>query len=84
MTNVKLTPEQWHKILAFLRTRTDLYISKPTTCKRLMNAVLYMTRSGIQWRLLPNKYGKWNTIYKRFNRWAEQGIWQASCNTRRT
>jgi transposase len=77
VTNVKLTPEQWKRILEFLRTRTDLYIGKPTDCKRFMNAVLYMTRSGIQWRLLPKKYGKWNSIYKRFNRWSEQNIWQA-------
>ena len=77
MTNVKLTLEQWKRILEFLRTRTDLYIGKPTDCKRFVNAVLYMTRSGIQWRLLPKKYGKWNSIYKRFNRWSEQSIWQA-------
>jgi transposase len=77
VTNVKLTTEQWKRILEFLRTRTDLYIGKPTACKRFLNAVLYMTRSGIQWRLLPKKYGDWNSIYKRFSRWAERGIWQA-------
>jgi transposase len=77
VTNVKLTLEQWKKILEFLRTRTDLYIGKPTTCKRFINAILFITRSGIQWRLLPKKYGHWNSIYKRFNRWTEQGIWAA-------
>ena len=57
MTNVKLTLDQWKRILEFLRTRTDLYVGKPTDCKRFVNAILYMTRSGIQWRLLPKKYG---------------------------
>jgi transposase len=89
VTNVKLTPEQWKRILEFLRTRIDLYIGKPTDCKRFVNAVLYMTRSGIQGRLLPKKYGKCLgltpapdglaalTGCSRFNRWSEQNIWQA-------
>jgi transposase len=77
VSNTKLTLEQWKNILAFLRTRTDLYVGKPTDCKRFINAVLWMTRSGAQWRLLPSSYGDWNSVYKRFDRWAERGIWQA-------
>jgi transposase len=76
VTNVKLTPDQWKKILNFLRSRNDIYIGKPTDCKRFINAIFYMTRSGIQWRLLPRKYGEWNSVFKRFDRWAEKQIWQ--------
>ena len=66
MSNIKLTHQQWKQILEFLRTRSDLYVGKPLTCKHFITGVLWMTRSGAQWRLLPKKYGEWNAIYKRF------------------
>ena len=40
-------------------------------------AVLYVLRTGISWRDLPEHYGAWHTIYTRFKRWSEQGLfWQ--------
>jgi transposase len=77
VTNIKLTHQQWNKILEFLRTRSDLYVGQPLTCKHFVTGVLWMTRSGAQWRLLPKKYGEWNAVYKRFDRWSERGIWTA-------
>ena len=39
----------------------------------LINAVLWIARSGAPWRDLPERYGEWNPIYQRFNRWAKRG-----------
>lgn len=75
MSNDKLTLIQWKKILGFLRTRSDLYVGQPLKCKHFVNGVLWMTRSGSQWRFLPKKYGDWNSVYKRFDRWSKRGIW---------
>ena len=33
-------------------------------------------RCGAPWRDVPPKYGSWNTIYRRFRRWSEAGVWE--------
>ena len=41
-----------------------------------MEAMFWMARTGAQWRELPKKYGKWNSIFSRFNAWAKKQIWE--------
>ena len=76
MSRLELSEDQWTKILQFLRGRTDLYVGQESECRRFMEAVLWVDRSGAQWRLLPSEYGNWNSVYKRFARWADRGIWE--------
>ncbi|WP_048349651.1 IS5/IS1182 family transposase [Bifidobacterium scardovii] len=38
-----------------------------------VNALLWMCRTGAPWRDLPECYGKWITVYQRFNRWSGNG-----------
>ena len=72
---VKLPDKQWTKIQSFLQTCPDLYVGKETDCRRFVEGVLWVTRSGAQWRLLPGEYGNWNSVYKRFARWCDKGVW---------
>ena len=76
MSRLELSPDKWTKILQFLRSRTDLYAGQEEECRRFIEAVLWVDRSGAQWRLLPAEYGNWNSVYKRFARWADRSIWE--------
>ena len=41
----------------------------------LINGILWILHSGAPWRDLPERYGPWQTVYDRFNRWRRDGTW---------
>jgi transposase len=75
MSQVRLNDEQWNKVVNLLRQDVRAYVGDEGECRRYVEAVLWITRSGAPWRLLPAEYGRWNTIYKRYARWCEAGVW---------
>jgi transposase len=50
---------------------------RPWSAHRLtVEGVAWRFRTGAPWRDLPERFGKWNTVYKTFDRWASDGTWQ--------
>jgi len=42
---------------------------------QVLNGIFWHLRTGSQWRDLPERYGPWQTVYERFNRWRQEGVW---------
>jgi len=70
-----LTDRQWQIIRPYLppvhrRGRRPI-------CRRwVVNAILYVVRTGCQWRMLPSSFPNWSTVYGIFWRWRNEGLWQ--------
>lgn len=43
--------------------------------RKFVNAVLWIARTGAPWRDLPRRLGRWNSVWRRFRRWAGAGVW---------
>lgn len=69
----ELTDEQWHKIESLLPTHTRGRPAQHDN-RKMLNAILWINRTGVPWRDLPERYGPWKTVYTRFTRWARDGV----------
>ena len=76
MSPLNLSDTQWSNIVNFLKTCPDIYTGREKPLKRFIQAVFWIARSGSQWRLFPKSYGNSNSVYKRFARWCDKGIFQ--------
>jgi len=71
-----ITDEAWIKMLKFFDKHPQIYVGYSEELKLFIEAVYWMARSGAPWRMLPEKYGKWNSIFSRFRRWVKKDIWR--------
>ena len=53
----------------------------PCSRRRVINGILYVTKTGCQWCMLPPSFGRWKTVYGYFNTWSRAGVWQQVMET---
>ena len=76
MRRYGLRDDQWERIKDLLPGREG-HVGVTAADNRLfVEAVLYRYRAGIPWRDLPERFGDWNNVHRRFTRWAESGVWE--------
>lgn len=76
MRRYEITDQQWTKINPLLPGQVGSAGRKSIDNRLFVNAVLWISRSGAPWRDLPERFGNWNSNYRRFRRWAQSGAWK--------
>jgi transposase len=72
----ELSEAQWHRIEALLPGKAGDPGRTAGDNRLFINGVLWVLRSGARWSDLPERYGKYKTVHKRFTRWARAGVWE--------
>jgi len=72
-----LTDEEWDVIAKLLPPERGRKSRPAHDNRRFLNSMLHVLRVGCPWRDMHERYGLWNSVYVRFRRWAEQGVWDA-------
>jgi putative transposase len=71
-----LTDAQWD-ILEPLIPKPSKTGRPPTDRRKIIDAILYIVKGGVQWRLLPNDFPCWKTVYHVFRKWTLDHTWEA-------
>ena len=66
MDKSKVSDEEWAKLAAVLKKISGIRMGCEAICRRFVHAVLWILRAGAQWRLLPDRFERWNSVFKRF------------------
>lgn len=66
----------WERIERLLPGRPGGHGGVAHDNRTFVNAIFYLAKTGIPWRDLPSRFGKWNSIWQRFNRWCQRGVWE--------
>ena len=76
MIRRELTDAHWRRIEPLIPGKKGDK-GRPGEDNRLfVDGVLWLVRAGAPWRDLPEEFGKWNSVFRRFRRWAKKGVWK--------
>jgi transposase len=75
MERLVLSDRQWDRISGLIIGRVDQRGSTGRDNRMFVEGVLWIVRTGSPWRDLPEAFGGWNSVFRRFSRWSRKGVW---------
>lgn len=75
MDRLILSDAQWERIGGLIIGRPDQCGSTGRNNRMFVEGVLWIVRTGAPWRDLPEVFGEWNSVFRRFSRWSAKGVW---------
>ena len=76
MRRHEISDEHWERIKAFLPGQAGDQGVTAKDNRLFVNAVLWIAKTGAPWRDLPERFGNWNSVWRRFDRWGTKGVWK--------
>ena len=76
MNRLVLKDEQWERIAPLLPGKAGDPGRSGSDNRLFLEAVLWMVRTGAPWRDLPEAFGSWNSVFRRFRRWAQASVFE--------
>jgi transposase len=73
----EISDADWERIEQLLPGQAGHHGGVAEDNRLFINAVLWIARTGAPWRDLPERFGKWNSVWRRFDRWSAAGVWSA-------
>ena len=70
-----ITDVDWERIKDLLPGQPGQHGKVAKDNRQFIDAVLWIAKTGAPWRDLPERLGNWNSVWRRFDRWARQGTW---------
>ncbi|MCP4737170.1 MAG: transposase [Bosea sp.] len=78
---IGLSDEEWELIGPLLPSERGRGCRPAGDNRPFFEGMMWMARTGSQWRHLPDEYGKWNSVFRRYRRWVETGVFDAMLET---
>jgi transposase len=70
-----LTDEQWALLDPVFNAPSKRGPKHAADLRSVVNAMLYISHTGCQWRFLPESFGPWTRVWSQFRRWSRNGTW---------